>query len=196
MKNESFEQIEQLEKYKTAVENLAKTKSSFIFPNKDAQHAAIVLGSIIENSNCIKICDDDLSGDIADKSADLRKVIMEAVESGKNVQFLIKDVSHTDSEIYKLLQGLARKYSNLQVNKAKDGFFENVKDALQDIVKDKVAINFTVGGTNSFRIEFPGEQARSAFCSFNNEAITSVLLNLFDKGFGESDEVFSDRTDA
>lgn len=194
MKVENFSENGQIEEYKTAVENLAKSKSSFIFPNKDAQHAAIVISNIINYSNCIKICDDDLSGDIADKSSELRHVIEKAVKSDKSVQFLIKDISQNDvnSEIYKLLERLSKEHTNLEVKKAKAGFFEKVKNASREIVEAKVAINFAIGDESSFRIEFPGENERSAFCSFNNTEITLKLLSLFETGFKDGTNVFSE----
>lgn len=180
-----------LESYKKAVKNLAISKSDVIFPNKDAEHAAVVISNIIEHSDKeVRIFDDDLSGDVSDNSDELLDAIKKAViEDKKTVKFLVRDDSHTTTKIYKLLSELAQSNENLTVKKVNQQFINSIRDASEQIVNENIMINFSIGDKTSFRIEFPNSK-RKAFCSFNNPKISKTLCDLFESKFNEFEPVF------
>ncbi len=194
MENNSVkEKLEsRLDSYKKAVESLAISKSDVIFPNQDAEHAAIVISNIINHSDKeVRIFDDDLSGDVSDNSPELLAALRKAViEDKKLVKILVKDDSHKETKIYQLLSELIEVNDNLIVKKTNQKFIDSIRNASQNIVNENTMINFSIGDKTSFRIEFP-KNNRKAFCSFNNPEISKTLWELFESNFEDFEPVFS-----
>lgn len=183
-----------LEEYEEAIDLLAQAKSNRIFQNQNAEHAAIVIKKILENSkNEVAIFDDDLSGDVSDKSVDFLNVLRDSItKDGKTLRIAVKQRPHTlDSNIARTLRELVKLYPDkVQVKLASKEFLEVINSSVSKIgIKEHV--NFAVGDNDSFRLEFPAGD-RKAFCSFQNPIFSSVLLSIFEEKFNDCEDYFQE----
>jgi hypothetical protein len=179
-----------LDIYKEAVENLAESQSDFIFPNSNGFHAAVVLGAIVRHAKKrFRIYDDNLKGDISsefDAYKEFLPALVKHVESGRNLQIVLREDNERDSPIYKIVKDLHTKYKALIcVRKASPSFRQLVKDTFD---KD---VNFAVGDDVSFRLEeyVDDERGRKAICSFNQPSYAEKLNKIFDKEFADCETV-------
>lgn len=186
----------ELEKYEAAIDLLAQAKSDRIFQNDNVSHAAIVIKKILEFSKTeVAIFDDDLSGDVSDKSNDFLNVLRHSVtKEQKILRIAVKQRrKHLDSNIARTLRELIKLYPDrVQVKLASQEFLNVINETVEKIgIKEH--INFAVGDNDSFRLEFPAGE-RKAFCSFQNEFFSSALLSIFEKKFNDCEDYFQEPT--
>jgi hypothetical protein len=172
----------ELQQYKTAVENLASSKSNLIFNNSSPEHAAIVLSAMLKYSNSeFRIYDNDLSGDISELNPDFFDNLSAFISAGKSVKIVIDSLEQSaNSQAYKSIIKYKEMYPNtVKLAIANDSF----KDSVSKMFEKK--INFALGDKTSFRIEdsIGDLQQRKAYCCFNNPNITQKLADVFDSSF-------------
>jgi hypothetical protein len=178
-------QIEELREYKFLVEERAIFESGEIFPNSNEFHASIVLTNILKNSvSSVYIYDDNLCGDISDRY-DYFEEFIPTLESqiilGRRIKIVLKEApkgESLNSKIYSVLKYYS-KHGKLDVRLASDEFIKNIKDSFNQDIR------FAVADSKMFRYE-AAENARRAYCSFNNPNYSKILENSFVKQFETS----------
>lgn len=177
----AFMLSENLRAYYLAVRTLARGKSSIKFPNSSPEHAAIVLSTIIDYSQDIKIYDDCLSGDIADKNQLVEESINRLIKDGRSLKIVVRSDNASQSSIYQCLCRLTKQYPNqIAVKLASTEFKASVVEFYQ---RD---INFAVGDCLAYRAELAdasGENERKAQCSFNSPKDAKRLNAVFDEHY-------------
>lgn len=184
--------INQLIKYSSDLENLAKHNSSDIFPNKDHKHASIVLSKILQHSkNDFILFDDDLKGDIVkhNEVESFKDSLSSFVNRGGNLKFAISDRNPNDdvglTSFLETIQELFPKHVSIKLATPK------FKNAMKEIYNEK--INFAIGDKNKFRLELFGNtsvdsKTREAKGSFNNEKVVDELLKVFNAHYSDCKE--------
>lgn len=170
-----------IEDYTAAVTNLAKNKSELIFKNIDPEQAAIVMATIIDNSDFeVRIYENCLKGDVADKHNSFGKSLKRFLQAGKNIKMALRENLECDSKIFNQVCEFSSDYPNhLDIRLANEEFRTNIKDVM---TKD---VYFIVGDNQAYRMETIEEITleRKAICSFNGPEIALRLKGAFDKNF-------------
>jgi hypothetical protein len=172
-----------IEKYKIAIEYLAKSQSKLIFPNESALHAAVVLGNMLQYSEReVRISDGNLKGDIADLSCSgFQEKLNAFINSDKRLSIIVtSDSFDPNSEIYKSLKILSKEKGDRFVVKKMSTESTLKIEKLFPKIK-----SFAIGDDKSFRLEVmeqknEGQPVRNALCSFNRHDIAERLLTIFD----------------
>ena len=181
--------IKKLKEYSEDLDNLARSKSTDTFPNKDHQHASIAISKILKYSkDSFVLFDDDLKGDVVNNDAivSFRNSIIEFISRGGNVKIVISDKNDTDDiELRLFLEVLVEVFPEQVELKIATRQF---KESMRSIFGEK--INFAVGDNNKYRLELFGEtpldlKTRKAKGSFNDEEIVSELLSVFNNNYNE-----------
>tara|TARA_R110002050_G_scaffold4573_5_gene22187 strand:- start:1952 stop:2527 length:576 start_codon:yes stop_codon:yes gene_type:complete len=181
------ESRKKLIEYSNALDNLARIKSTDIFPNKNHQHAAIVLSKMLKYSkNSFVLFDDDLKGDIVkhDEIESFRDSVIDFISRGGNLKVVISDKSPDDDPSLKnFLNLLIKVFPNQVELKLATSEF---KSSMRKIFNEK--INFAIGDNNKYRLELFGNNAtdsrtRAARGSFNNKEVSSKLLEAFNSKY-------------
>jgi hypothetical protein len=176
-------QKDELQEYRRAIENLARIKSDFVFPNSSPAHAAIVLSCILKYSCDVKIYDHNLDGDVSEQDEvffnELKNFLS---DNKKKLSITVRDNNFKrDSEACLKFKDLAHKYGNLEIRTATDIFKKSVTKLYE---KD---INFAVGDRKAFRMELVdgaiGSNPRKAICSFNKSSYAAKLSKVFEENF-------------
>ncbi len=191
--------IEQLRRYSSALDNLAKHNSSDIFPNRDHRHASIVLSKILKYSKKDFILfDDDLKGDIVkyDEVESFKDSLIGFVSRGGTVKIVLSDRNQNDdkglTDFIKLIQQLFSGQVYIKLASS------NFKEAMKKIYNEK--INFAIGDKNKFRLELFGDapiddKTRKANGSFNNEKVVEELAKVFNANYPDcKDDYFQKET--
>lgn len=172
------------ERYEESVSNLAERASSVIFKNKGESHAEIVLRNIIKTSKEeLYILAESLTSKLTNCKG-YKNELVEYIESryGK-LKVLIEEKPEEVKENTALatISYLQQLYPhNIEVRL--------LTEEVKNISEKKV--NFTVGDGRMFRLE-TDTQLRSAYCCFNNEEISSNLIQVFEGFWCSSDPVNS-----
>lgn len=178
--------VDKLQEFREAVAGLAESKSDFVFRNDDHEHAAIVISNMLKVANkSFVIYDDDLSGDIAEKSKDgeLYDCLTDFVNRGGLLRIVVDEVSNTENNIYQHIANLKQQHSdNVFLSKSNDELRSKVNKFAADSRFTDTEINFASGDSCSFRLETVKNE-RKAICSFNKPDIASHLTSIFDSEF-------------
>ena len=178
-----------LSKYRDAVRELAETKSSLVFQNENANHASIVIETIIEFAKKeILVFDGVLDGGVSNRSQTFLKTLRDAAAVGKTIHFVVEERFPTDSDIQLTLEALSVKYPHVDVRFASKAFMDDVVRVRASLDLDQ-KIHFAVGDGESYRLEFP-TKSRKAFCSFYDPELAGLLSNIFIKCFDGCPEYF------
>lgn len=184
--------ISHLIKYASTLENLARHNCSDTFPNKNHEHASIVLSKILKYSKKDFILfDDDLKGDIVkhDEVVSFKDSLISFVTRGGNLKIAISDRNPDDDvKLTSLLKKIQELYPKRVSIKLATSEFKN---AMKEIYNEK--INFAIGDKNKFRLELFGNtsvdnKTREAKGSFNNEKVVDELLKVFNNHYAECEE--------
>lgn len=181
---------DELDKYREAVRDLAASHSSFVFLNDNANHASIVIETIIEFAQKeVLIFDDVLDGTVSDRSPSFLNTLRTAAKAGKTIHFVMERLLEGSSNIEDALRALVRRYPmTVSVRRASQDFVDEVKRVREDLdIEEK--IHFAVGDGQSYRLEFP-RGARKAFCSFNDPVMAGKLSDVFIHWFEDCPEYF------
>ncbi|WP_406683334.1 hypothetical protein N1F78_11635 [Seonamhaeicola sp. MEBiC1930] len=176
-------ELKTLVEYSEALDNLAKTKSTDVFRNRDHQHAAILLSKILRYSkNSFILFDDDLKGDIVkhDEVESFRNAVINFISRGGNIKIVISDKDANDDLAFREFLFILTELfpEQVELKLAKPEF----KASMKEIFGEKV--NFAVGDTNKFRLETfennsKENKTRKAMGSFNDELMASTLFDAF-----------------
>ena len=171
--------------YRAALEHLASTRSAFIFPNSNPEHASLVIEALVTNAqNSVRIFEEKLNGDLLDINPRILDAIREKTSKGVNVRIVIQDgTTATVDSVNKLRELEANSAGRLEIRKASPEFIRNATRP------DGGITYFTIGDESSFRIE-SSEAPRKAMCSFERPRIASTYLNQFDKGYANCAKYF------
>ena len=146
------------------------------------------MATIINNSDIeVRIYENCLKGDVADKHNSFEKSLKRFLQAGKNVKMALRENLECDSKIFNQVSELSSDYPNhFDIRLANDEFRANVKDVM---TKD---VYFIVGDNQSYRMETIEEIAleRKAICSFNGPEIASKLNGAFDKKFFKCEPIY------
>ena len=177
--------------YLEAVEQLARDKVDWIFPNSSDEHAAIVISNIFRYSkDIVRIYDDTLNGDL---TADFDSYFVEGMDhffeqnapTGGRVELLIRDKVEPESELYKRMMFYKGKFGGVELRKASS----EVVDAFNSVLQADA--NFVLGDNCSYRLErldkvsAAKEVRRKAICNFNGPDNIRPLIKIFDQYFSK-----------
>ncbi len=190
-----------LSTYEAAVEHLASAKENFDFPNKDNNHASIVISALIKYSQEVRFFVKNLDGSIADikdstNESRFINALREFLSIGKCMKIVVKEKmepkDEEQSEIFKFLKGAINDYSTLDVRYTSTSFASNQQNGLS--VKNEGDVKdfyYMVGDKSSYRINFDRDNHK-AICNFNNEPVASILVKNFDNHFLTCKKAFND----
>ena len=184
MEIDILDKFANLQEYKDAVRYLALTNSRLIFPNTGIEHAAVVLENIINFSDeKVSICDENLDGDVSERSSTFMESLEVFAYSGKTLQIVIANQGDFECQIFKTLQVLMAKFpQTVLVRRPSLEFKALMKKIAKELLgTDSDHINFAVGDNKSFRLE--GDNKRKAFCCFNNTEYALKLDSIFKNSF-------------
>ena len=180
-------------KYEAAVKRFAQKKEEFEFSNKDNQHASIVISTILEYSQEVRLFVKNLDGSVTDipnivsiSSNESRFItaLRLFIAAGKSIKIAVKEKNETDKEskIYNFLMETAQRFpEQLEVKLATDSFIENQKEGFT-IAGPNIDFYYMVGDKTSFRINFNRDK-HEATCNFNDKPVASQLTSNFDTNY-------------
>lgn len=172
-----------LNEYKTAIEHLSKTRTSFAFQNSGPAHASIVISTIFKNAeNAVRIYANNINGVISD-IGDYLESVERYIKKGKEFMLIVKNEVPPNSNLLKLLKDLSVNYPNITVKKANKEFVSSIKNLYNK------EVFFVVGDKASYRLELDNS-THVATCNFNDESIASLLVNAFDKHYKACPNLF------
>lgn len=158
---------ENISEYKSAVEYMAENNKKLIFANPSAQHASIVLSTMIKHADAnVFIYDQDLSGDVINLNDEFIPNLKNFLDAGKKITFILEN-KHLIAQ--KLVDVFSDK--NVKIIEADNRFKETVKSKLGN------NFYFAIADKSKFRIE-SSENNRKAFCSFNNSEYPEILIEI------------------
>lgn len=165
------------EVYKKAIENLAANKDPHIFDNANPEHAAIVLGNILKNSNeKVQIFAGDFNGNVSDNEYYLVNLTT-YLNKNKPLYIIFENQPNPDSLALKLIKQYPTN-PNISIF----------------ILKEDTGLHkyphFTIGDGRMFRMETEKKQYK-AICSFNNKEIVQAFEKTFRILLGESEPLTS-----
>jgi hypothetical protein len=188
--NETFSS--DLDSYRKAVRTLAAARSPYLFQNATASHASVVIETILEFSkNEVFIFDDQLSGDISEKSPQFLNTLQQVVSPGANkrVSIVVERRNAKPSRVEKTLKALYdANPASISVRLASEEFYGALMETRERLGIDE-KIHFTVGDDRAFRLEIP-PGARTAYCSFNGPKMAGALRNVFIETFDSCEDYF------
>lgn len=171
--------IDDLKKYREAIDILARKSEDFIFDHGGIEKSSIIMSTIFKYAkSCLRIYAGNLNGGISNQENYLNN-LNDFIERGGEVKVLIQVINSTSpSKAYQLLD----MYS---------GFNENVKilptdTELIDPRRHK-SFHFTVGDNKMLRVETDTENY-VGYASFNSPEIAKKLSDIFDKIFQQEIE--------
>lgn len=164
--------------YLETIDRHAKNSINFAFQNKRLDYAAIIMSKILEYADKeVRIYDNTINGDIADRHPLFNKTLVEFLESGKTFKLVIKNEEYKNSTIYESLAEFSKVYpTQVIVKLATDDFKEVVK---KNVASDA---NFMVNDKNALRLEISADN-RDAICNFNDKQLATQLCTIFDQKF-------------
>lgn len=168
-----------MEPYKKAVETLAKASSNYLFNNSSHEHAAIVLATMINHTQKeLRIYDDNLSGDIADKNEEFYQNLDKFIYAGKQLSIVVDKIEDRNNRLMKTLSDLKSKFpSAVKIAITSEVFKTEIKNIFNK------NINFALSDNKAFRIEEikdESENTRKAIVCFNDTKNTTKILTVFD----------------
>lgn len=174
----------ELREYRTLIHQLAEDKNVKVFYNQDAQHAEIVLTEIFEHSkDIIRIFAAQLYENPPISDEYIRK-LSDFIEKGGKVRILLNDYNEINvlkSELFKRLAFYILQKKDIQLK-------ETGATVYYTNDPDKKELHFTIGDNSIYRIE-TDIKGRIAEGSFNNETVAKKFIDMFDKLFGEAEDI-------
>ena len=174
-----------ISEYRKAITSLSSSKSTLIFDNKGADHAAAVSGAIFRNAKSIvRIFANNMNGEISNKD-DYYQAMCNYLYSGKYLYVIVDRDEHVGLNNQALSRSIAFIRNNPQFKERVK--FKAADDEFREIVKNRFNNDgnlcyFTLGDNSMFRIEMNNAD-HLAKCSFNNESIADLLVTMFMEAF-------------
>ena len=171
-----------MDKYREAVEHMALTKMDNEFGNKNTQHAAIVLTTMLKNTTkCFKIFSGEFHSHVTD-DPEFLAALEEYLKSGKTFKLLLATLPEEEKQSNALKMVI--KYAGTN---SKTVFYKKAKESFitspQELFNGKAPYHFSVADKTAFRLEIDAQEYK-AICNFNDQKIAQDLSNLFDKNSG------------
>ena len=177
--SEELIEKEKLKEYSEAINELAISKSSLEFSNKNSKHASIVIATILNYSkNEVLIYDDNLSGNISEHKEifSLEESIEDFVVRGGKLHIVLSESREILSSLGKKLEFYTEFFKeNISVSLASD-IFKN------SVLFEEKNVFFSVGDKKMYRIENqtnPENRLGKADGSFNDEKTSKKLYDNF-----------------
>lgn len=169
--------------YSETLENLARSKSSEIFSNKDDKHASIAIQKLLKyTKEKFILYDDDLKGDIFtdENSGNISTTLINFIAKGGEFTIILKEKIDKISKFGNTLRLLNKFFSSqVKVLIASDNFKNDLKEKFEGC-----ELNFAVGDKDMFRLEkHEGNLLREAKVSFNNKYYPNKILGVFNKDY-------------
>lgn len=171
-----------MDKYREAVEHMAATKMDNEFGNKNMQHAAIVLSTMLKNATeSFKIFSGEFHSDVT-HNPEFLKSLEEYLKSGKTFKLLLAKIPEEDkrSDALRMVIEYAKTHKETVFCKEAEESFIN---SPQELFNGKIPYHFSVADNTAFRLEVDAQEYK-AICNFNDQKIGKNLSDLFDKNFG------------
>jgi hypothetical protein len=178
-------------KYEAAVKRFAQKKEEFEFSNKDNQHASIVISTILEYTQEVRLFVKNLDGSVTDipnimnigsNESRFITALRLFIAAGKTIKIAVKERNEIDKEskIYIFLMEVVQRFpEQVEVKLATEGFIEKQKEGFT-VADPFIDFYYMVGDKTSFRINFNRDK-HEATCNFNDKPIASQLTLNFDK---------------
>ena len=177
--------------YRAAVEEYARKRVDYLFHNRGAEHALIILSNLFENANkCIRIAAQKL----CDNSVVNTQTYVESMKhfldrENTTLNMLIVDVpsleevnscDRSNCFYWMLYNHPAYKEGRIQLRQGNGRAFKDSKSGN--------FINFCTGDDRMFRLE-NNVEARTAIANFNDCAYTNELITAFDAVYPDQEPV-------
>ncbi len=160
--------------YERAVSFLAQKKENFPFPNKGADHAAVVVSNILKYAQeSVRMFSGALEGEVA-QNKNVIKELVKFVERGGKLKILIEREPSENSPLFNRVKELEKAYNTTIIKNAPQEFIDEMRKIFGEIY------HFIVADGKSFRIETDTNDYK-AICNFNDPEIAESLERLFDK---------------
>lgn len=171
-----------MDKYREIVEHMAATKMDNEFGNKNMQHAAIVLTTMLRNATeSFKIFSGEFHSDVT-HDAEFLAALEEYLKSGKTFKLLLATIPEEDkrSDALKMVIKYAGTHEKtVFYTKAEESFITSPLE----LFNGKIPYHFSVADKTAFRLEIDAQEYK-AICNFNDQKIAKDLSDLFDDNFG------------
>jgi hypothetical protein len=169
-----------MDTYKNYIKDLANSGSDAVFYNSGPQHAALVMGTIFENSDkCVKICAGNFSGEISN-SSEYRNGLEIFLRKGGKLQILLQEEKLNNLKKEPELFDFLRFYSIIKPNNIV------IKTHKSKFINDEDEVHFTIGDDKMYRLETNIEKF-TAVGNFNDNKTAALLTKLFDEVFESTD---------
>lgn len=169
------EDLAQLKEYYESVNMLSDGSLNLEFNNRDQYHAAIVMSTIFDKADSIKLFSGNYNGDICDKSIYLEAIKRNFIDKGKNIE-IIFEKDPVNSKAFKLLNdAIAHGKSNISIKLLDKDFSEKVRS----VNKAKYLNHFVIGKPNMFRYEVDIDTYK-AVCNFDDKNAYDTLETNFE----------------
>ena len=168
-----------LDNYKAYLDSLAKNNSSDIFTNGGWDHAAILLSKLINytETEIRMFCEElKITESIFIEALD------EYLQNGKTIKLLLQKVP-SNNRSYDLLKKYQQDRNNDTIK------IKQINEDGRSVSSLFSSFNFSVFDRNKFRLEIEPKEFK-ALGSFNSPDSAMPLLNIFDKAFDKSDDVY------
>jgi len=172
----------EMDKYREAVEHMALTKMDNEFGNKNTQHAAIVLTTMLKNTTeSFKIFSGEFHSAVT-HDTEFLEALEEYLKSGKTFKLLLATLPEEEKQsdaLKMVIQYAGTHDKTVFYQKAKESFITSP----QELFNGKKPYHFAVSDKTAFRLEIDAQEYK-AICNFNDQKIAKDLNDLFDKNFG------------
>jgi hypothetical protein len=170
-----------IHQYREKVEELAKTDSPIVFYNSSADHAAVVMQTIVKNAQKNI---DILAGDLSSLNCQSENFIIPIVNfilSGGKIRILLDEVKGNDLPKNELFDAL-KAFQDLEDYKEKVQIRKSLTSITIKGSDSSEKIHFTVSDSKAYRIENDTVNF-TAKCCFNDPLQSQKLINTFDLVF-------------
>ena len=180
MNNNNIEEIlrekekSELEFYRNYVDNLAKEKKDYQFPNSSQKHASIVMSTIFKHAKKqVYIYDDNLNGDIANYEPDFYDNVENFLKNDGELKIVINNEINENTFIYFKLKEFKEKNYKVELKKPNKNFIKAF--LLKNEDKEDWYLYFTSADNRMIRIE-KDNKYKFAFCNFNDSEKSEKLI--------------------
>lgn len=165
-----------------AVSKLAESDSPFMFDNKGAGHAAVVLANIFRYSKSeVCIYAKDMNGDISSRDIYKSALTLFLNQDNTKLKILLDEPPKFSNDVKKLLHEHSE---NIEVRLANNTFVNEMKS----ITVNDTLYHFAVGDNKMIRMELDNK-THEAICSFNIPDTASLLKSVFEKYYNTFEKI-------
>ena len=176
-----------IESYRETIEAWANERKSEVFPNKGAEHAAVVLGAILRNANNqVRIYAKNMNGEISKYDDYFNGLKSFLNKENYSLKIFLDEIPQNESRAFNYLKSVFPGNNILEIKISTPEFRSAINKVLID---PKIKVHFALGDDDIIRLETDSNTHEAPFCSFNSPKTVNVLQKIFDLYFHQEKNI-------